>query len=90
VTSTDWKQLASFIKYDGAPSVQDRLSSTDQHVIPIGTKTHPGTEDSIEFMHNITADDDISLSGDSIATMQVPKGELHHHFKMYLQRGLLA
>ena len=76
MTSANWKQLAGFTKYDGTPSVQDRLSSSDQRVIPIGTHPPAGTQDFVEFSQDATPDDDISLSGDSIATMQAPEGEL--------------
>ena len=76
MTSTNWKQLAGFTKYDGTPSVQDRLFSTDQHVIPIGTNPSPGTDDFIEFSQDKLPDDDVSLSGNSIAPMQVPEGDI--------------
>ncbi|KAL7480701.1 hypothetical protein ACHAW6_006364 [Cyclotella cf. meneghiniana] len=33
----NWKQLAGFIKYDGTPTVHDRLSRTDQLVVAVGT-----------------------------------------------------
>ena len=51
VTSANWKQLAGFTKYDGTPTVQDRLSSADQHVIPIGTNLTPPENEPIEFTH---------------------------------------
>jgi hypothetical protein len=76
LTSANWKQLAGFTKYDGTPSVQDRLSSTDQRVIPIGTNPPAGTQDFIEFSQDVTPDDDVSLSGDSIASVQVSEGDL--------------
>lgn len=75
MTSANWKQLAGFTKYDGNPSVQDRLSSSDQRVMPIGTNPPAGTQDYVEFSQDATPDDDVSLSGDSIATMQASEGD---------------
>ena len=60
VTSANWKQLAGFTKYDGTPTVQDRLSSADQHVIPIGTHLPPPDNEPIEFTQDFVPDDDIS------------------------------
>ena len=76
VTSANWKQLAGFTKYDGTPTVQDGLSSADQHVMPIGTNLPSSDNGSIEFTQNFVPDDDISLSGDSIGTVQVPEGDI--------------
>ena len=76
VTSANWKQLAGFIKYDGTPTVQERLSSADQNVIPVGTNLPDGTNESIEFSQDIPPNDDISLSGNSIDTMQVSEGDM--------------
>ena len=39
MTQANWKQLAGFVKYDGTPTVQDRLSRSAQHVAPIGTSS---------------------------------------------------
>ncbi len=38
-TQANWKQLAGFVKYDGAPTVQDRLSRSTQLVAPIRTSS---------------------------------------------------
>ena len=37
MTQANWKQLAGFVKYDGIPTVQDRLSRTNHLVAPDGT-----------------------------------------------------
>jgi hypothetical protein len=78
MTSANWKQLAGFAKYDGTPTVKDRLSSADQRVTPIGTNgiNIPTVNDFIEFLQDVTHDDDISISGDSMATMQVSEGDI--------------
>jgi len=76
MTSANWTQLAGFTKYDGSPTVKDRLSSADQHVMPIGTNFPSPENEPIEFTQDFAPDDDISLSGDSISTMQVPEGDI--------------
>jgi hypothetical protein len=76
MTSANWKQLAGFTKYDGTPTVQDRLSSADQHVMPIGTNLPSSENKPIKFAQGFTSDDDISLSGDSISNIQVPEGDI--------------
>lgn len=37
VMSANWKQLAGFVKYDGSPTMQDRLPSAYSNVVPIET-----------------------------------------------------
>ena len=37
MTSANWKQVAGFVKYDGLPITQDKLSSRDSFVVPNGT-----------------------------------------------------
>ena len=76
MTSANWKQLTGFTKYDGTPTVQDQLSSADQHVMPIETNLSSSENTPIEFTQDFAPDDDISLSGDSISTMQVPEGDI--------------
>jgi hypothetical protein len=75
MTSANWIQLAGFTKYDGTPSVQDRSSSSDQQMIPIGTNLLTGTQDFVEFSQDASPDDDVSISGDSIATTQASEGD---------------
>ncbi|KAL7477559.1 hypothetical protein ACHAW6_003364 [Cyclotella cf. meneghiniana] len=67
MTSSNWKQLAGLAKYDGTPTLRDRLSSANQNVIPVGTNLPDGTNESIEFSQDIPPNDDISMSGDLIA-----------------------
>jgi hypothetical protein len=76
VTSANWKQLAGFIKYDGTPTVQDRLSSADQHVIPVGTNLPSSDTEPIEFTQDYVPDDDISISGDSTSSIQFSEGDI--------------
>ena len=61
MTLSNWKQLAGFVKYDGTPTVQDRLSSADQHVIPAGTNLPSPDVEPIEFTQDYAPDDDISI-----------------------------
>jgi hypothetical protein len=52
------------------------LKAVDQHEIPIGTNEiniPAGTNAVIEFSQEIAHDDDISISGDSVATMPAPE-----------------
>jgi len=76
LTSSSWKQLAGFTKYDGTSTMQDRLSSADQHLMPIGTNLPSSENEHIKFVQEFVSDDDISLSGDSIGTIQVPEGDI--------------
>ncbi|KAL7482038.1 hypothetical protein ACHAW6_007722 [Cyclotella cf. meneghiniana] len=42
MTSANWKQLTGFVKYDGSTTVQDKLSSADNLLVPVGTNQgHP-------------------------------------------------
>ena len=58
VTQANWKQLAGFVKYDGTPTVQDRLSRSAQHVAPIGTSSTPLALNSVQFSQDPSSEDD--------------------------------
>ena len=45
-------------------------------MIPVGTNLPPPENKPIEFTQDFASDDDISLSGNTVATMQVPEGDI--------------
>ena len=78
MTSANWKQLAGFVKYDGSPTVQDRLSSSDSIVVPIGTHPSITTYAPIEFSQDQLPNEDFDLSHESEEVMHIPEGAGTH------------
>jgi hypothetical protein len=75
ITSANWKQLAGFVKYDGTPSLQDRMSSRDSSVVTVGTNTRFSNDAPIETPHDFPiATDDYDIAPDPEEIMQVPEG----------------
>ena len=58
ITQANWKQLAGFVKYDGTPIVQDRLSRPAQIATPIGTSSAPLTLNPVQFSQDTSSEDD--------------------------------
>jgi hypothetical protein len=79
-TSSNWKQLAGLVKYDGTPTSSERIgrSLPTDHVIPIGTNNNstPSTPDEISFTQDHQdLSDDMSLPDQGLADdVQVSEG----------------
>ena len=73
MTSANWKQLTGFVKYDGSTTVQDKLSSADNLVVPVGTSSSrtgiPATAP-VESSQVTLPDDDFDISHDSHKSVQ--------------------
>ena len=74
MTQANWKQLAGFVKYDGTPTVQDRLSRSAQIVAPIGTSSAPITINSVQFSQDTSSEDDSDSANDLPDYMQDSEG----------------
>ncbi len=74
-TSANWKQLAGFVRYDGTPTVQDRLSNTEHLVVPI--ETNPDSlprEPNDSTPHHSNDNDIIHFDSDQADLMSVSEG----------------
>ncbi len=74
-TSANWKQLAGFVRYDGTPTVQDRLSNTEHLVVPI--ETNPDSlprEPNDSTPHHFNDNDIIHFDSDQADLMSVSEG----------------
>ena len=79
MTSANWKQLTGFVKYDGSTTVQDKLSSADNLVVPVGTsssRTGIPVTAPMESSQVPLPDDDFDISHDSHESVQVSEGDI--------------
>eukprot|EP00956_Cyclotella_meneghiniana_P034025 scaffold101024_cov43-Cyclotella_meneghiniana.AAC.1 len=78
MTSSEWKQLAGFVKHDGTPVSRVPPGVTQQYVRPVGTTANvftdvpSGDPDDISFTNDIS--DDASLPDTSPQDTQVSEG----------------
>eukprot|EP00956_Cyclotella_meneghiniana_P025434 scaffold53086_cov60-Cyclotella_meneghiniana.AAC.2 len=78
MTSSEWKQLAGFVKHDGTPVSRVPPDVTQQYVRPVGTTTNDFTDvpssdpDDISFTNDVS--DDASLPDTSPQDAQVSEG----------------
>ena len=69
MTLANLKQLTGYVKYDGSPTMQDKLSSADNLVVPVGTSP-------MESLQDPLPDDDFEISHNSHKSMQVSEGDI--------------
>jgi hypothetical protein len=70
--SANWKQLAGFVKYDGSPTIQDRLASWYSIVVPTGTLPSIPTDELIEFSQDQLPNEDFDFTHEKVT--HVPEG----------------
>ncbi|KAL7489955.1 hypothetical protein ACHAW6_016110 [Cyclotella cf. meneghiniana] len=74
MTQANWKQLTGFVKYDGASTIQDRLSRTDHLVARIRTNLVTNKSNTADISQDVNAEVDFGLSNDLPDPMLASEG----------------